>query len=361
MNSQNKMIKNQLNRTVVIHILCWTFFIFYELTILYFSAGKLESPIVYIYFYSFNILFFYLHIKALNFTFSGIKTNYIKGAILIILLFSGSLFIKFIYSYIFDYARLKEMSRVKDFKIFFLSSLFRTGYFATLGTFYWVADHLAHYRNQKLEAEKKQLEYLHEKSAVEVRLADTRNAYLQLQINPHMLFNALNFIYNSVHKNSPEASRSVLLLSDIMRFVLQSTEGDGKTSLETEVEQLYNLIEINRQRYDEPLFLDLQIQSDLGNYRFIPLILFTLTENLFKHGNLIVKQHPAVLRINVNDQGELIFQSRNLKKSESKFKRNSQIGIINIRTRMDYAYPGAYKLELTDKRDFFETTLNVQL
>lgn len=360
-NNSNHQKKILVTRIFWGHVICWLIFISYELGLVYYSVGKLEPVYIYLFYYTVNISFFYVHAQLLTYTFSSRPPHYTKGIIFFILLVTSCLVIKFISVFYLESPRLSLNDQLGHIKPALANTLFRAGYFALLATFYWAAGHIAFYRKQSLEAEKKQLEILHEKSAVEIRLSEARNAYLQLQINPHMLFNSLNFIYNSVHKNSPDASRSVLLLSDIMRFSLKATEEDGKTSLQNEIEQIHNLIEINRQRYDEPLFLDLQIQGDLINNRIIPLILFTLTENLFKHGNLTVKQQPALLRINVNSHGELLYYTRNLKRAKSRFQRNSQIGIINIRTRMEYAYPGLYKLDLTDNEGFFETTLNVSL
>ncbi|MDN5288975.1 MAG: yehU 6 [Mucilaginibacter sp.] len=358
---KNANVNFHFNRILFIHASCWTLFICYELFLTYYSSGRLEPLYIYLFYYTINIVFFYLHVSVLNFTFREKETNYIKGILFFLLLFGGNLTIKFFSKYIFESAQPTLLDQVKHFKAFLITNLFRTGYFATLATFYWAADHIAFYRKQSLEAEKNQLQILHEKSEIEIRLSETRNAYLQQQINPHMLFNSLNFIYNSVHKYSPEASHSVLLLSDIMRFSLEATGTDGKTTLKSEIEQIHNLIEINRQRYDEPLYLDVQIQGDMGKHDIIPLILFTLTENLFKHGNLKVKLHPAILRITVTEQGELNYFTRNLKRAKSDYKRNSSIGIQNIRTRMNFAYPEKYLLNLFDTDDFFETTLNVSL
>jgi LytS/YehU family sensor histidine kinase len=250
---------------------------------------------------------------------------------------------------------------VKRFEANLISNLYRTAYFAILATMYWAGEQIGHYKNQTLEAERDRLRAREDQLLTQAALAETRNAYLQQQMNPHMLFNSLNFIYNRVDRYDPVAGESVLLLSDIMRYCLEAAGEDGKAHLEEEIIQIHNLIKINEKRYDEPLNLHLNIAGDFGRYRIIPLVLFSLVENLFKHGNLKSKPNSAILTITVNQDGQLHYFSKNLKRAPSGFKRSKTLGLKNIRTRLDYAYKNNYELTLRDLTDSFETDLVVSL
>jgi sensor histidine kinase YesM len=343
------------------HVISWLFFICYELGLTYYSAGRLDPVYIYVAYYAVNILFFYIHIRILNFTFSTQKPRYFKGTVFFLLLFICCVLIKFILIYFLENPQHAIKYVLEHLKPTIANTVIRIIFFTLLATFYWLASHITYYRKQSLEAERLELIMRQEKSEALVRLSQTQNAYLQQQINPHMLFNSLNFIYNSVHKCSEEAAQSVLLLTDIMRFSLEGAGADGKAPLADEIEQINNLIEINRQRFDEELFLHTHVQGSIEKFRILPLVLFTLTENIFKHGNLINRQYPAMLVIHVGETGELRYYAKNWKKSKSSFQRNSSLGIQNIRTRMDFAYPGKYDLTLSDQETFFETTLNVIL
>jgi len=357
----NKTAYKLSYRPVIVHTSCWLFFIIYELCLIKYSSVKLDPPFVYLYYYAINISFFYLFVGALSFTFTTDKQHFASGVLLLITLFAGSLVIKNFSYYLFKVFHFMIMDPVKYFKTFLMSNLFRTGYFATLAMFYWAADHIAGYRKQTLEADQMRLVAMQEKSAVEIRLSETRNAYLQQQINPHMLFNSLNFIYSRVAEHSADASRCIWLLTDILRYSLEAAGEDGKTALDREIDQLYNLIEINSQRFHEPLFLELDITGDFDKYRIPPLVLFTLTENLFKHGNLFRESDPGILKITIDQPGTLYYYSRNLKKTKTKFTRITSLGIQNIRTRLNFAYPGLYTLDLLDDTDYFETVLMINL
>ncbi|QNN42962.1 sensor histidine kinase [Pedobacter roseus] len=236
----------------------------------------------------------------------------------------------------------------------------RALYFSSLAMFYWSSGRIAFFKRQTLEAEKRQLIIEKDNAELEAQLANSRNAYLQQQINPHMLFNTLNFIYNSAQKYSDDAANCIWLLSEIMRFSLEEADPDGKIRLDREVEQIRNLVAINRYRFKEPIYLNIELSSDLSHYKIIPLILLTLTENIFKHGNLTEITSPALLKLITNETGQLTFYSRNLKKSKNARQRKA-LGLQNIRLRMDSFYKGNYKLEINEPDEFYELTLILKL
>ena len=91
-------------------------------------------------------------------------------------------------------------------------------------------------------------------------------------------------------------SQSVLLLSEIMQFTLKETGADGKVFLSEEMDRISNFSEINRYRFSSALNLNVEYKVShvkLQDYPLNPF--FTLTENLFKHGNLADPLHPAAL------------------------------------------------------------------
>ncbi|MBT2560723.1 histidine kinase [Pedobacter sp. ISL-68] len=247
-------------------------------------------------------------------------------------------------------------------KAFVPRNIARAFYFVLLGTFYWSAKHIAYFKRQALESEKRQLTIEKDHAELEAQLTKSRNAYLQHQINPHMLFNALNFVYNSAQKYSDDAANCIWLLSEIMRFSLEEAGPDGKINLAREVEQVENLVAINRYRFREPLYISIELGNDLSRCKIIPLILLTLTENIFKHGNLTDPNSPASLKLFTDETGNLTFYSRNLKKSKNGLARQRKaLGLQNIRLRMDSFYKGNYKLEINEPGEFYELTLTLKL
>jgi len=321
-------------RVVLVHALCWLLFAAYELSLLYYSVRRLEPALNYVLFYALNIAFFYGHAALLDHTFSGPKARYLSGVIRWLLLFAGYLLLKRILDHLLDPAPATGnwtlMSALP------VSYLFRGTYMAILSTAYWASGYRARYRRQALAAE---------------------NAYLQQQVNPHLLFNTLNFIYSGVYEKAPEAGRSVLLLSDIVRFGLEAAGPDGKCPVAEELLHIEQLIAINRGRFDHDLQLRYEVTGDPEGQRVIPLVLMTLTENVFKHGNL---EAPALIRITTGGD-QLHFYSRNEKKAKSAFKQTARLGLRNIRLRLDYSYHGRYALAVTEDDHLYELNLHIRL
>ncbi|WP_426328728.1 sensor histidine kinase [Pedobacter sp. R-06] len=346
----------------IVHAICWILFITYELAFVYYHVGFLERPYIYIVFYSINLVLFYSHIGVLNFTFNGVKFNYISGLLLLVSISVLYLVVKGIADYLLGNPQPMRYDPFTFIKAFFPRNIARGFYFILLATFYWAAKHIANYKIQATEAEKRQLMVEKQNLELEAQLTKSRNAYLQQKINPHMLFNALNFVYNSAQKYSDDAANCIWLLSEIMRFSLEEAGPDGKIKLTREVEQIENLVAINRYRFKEPLYISVEIAHDLSDYKIIPLILLTLTENIFKHGNLTDPNSPASLKLFSDAIGKLTFYSRNLKKSKNGHPRQRKaLGLQNIRLRMDSFYKGNYKLQINELGEFYELTLTLQL
>ncbi|WCT14434.1 histidine kinase [Mucilaginibacter jinjuensis] len=242
---------------------------------------------------------------------------------------------------------------------FYNRNIVRGFYFLVLSIFYWAAGHISHFRKQSLMAERQRLIVEKDKAEIETQLAKSRSAFYQQQINPHLLFNALNFVYSKVQEHSDEAAHCVWLLAEIMHFSLQQTEADGKINLVDEMAQIRNLLEINAYRF--PVGIVLTMNGEFQRHRIIPLILLTLTENIFKHGDLTNANMPALLHLEIDANGHFFFRSQNLKKAKNTKFARQQLGLQNVRIRLDGAYPEKYRLNITELKDIFELTLTINL
>lgn len=356
------VVNTPLHKKIIfVHIICWIAFIAYELGIVYAFAGKLEGPYIYLIFYPINIAYFYLNLAILNYAFGSVKAEVLPGVILFLILLFSYLLVKGFADYWLDDKHPLRENSIIYLKGFYVRNLVRALYFTLLAIFYWAAGHISVLKRQRSAAENLQLKVEKENAELETALAKTESAYRQQQLNPHMLFNTLNFIYSKVQQHSEDAARCVWLLSEIMRFSLEASGTDGKVNLEREATQIENLLEITHYRFSYPIFIDVNMEGHFQLFRIIPLILLTLTENVFKHGNLTEAEHPATIRLNVDEQGNLIFFTKNFKKPKSEYPRNQQIGLDNVRIRLDAEYRHNYKLEITEPSNHFELKLTLIL
>ncbi|WP_181163759.1 sensor histidine kinase [Pontibacter mangrovi] len=244
-------------------------------------------------------------------------------------------------------------------KVFLLRSTWRCIYFLGFSTAYWFTrqtirntKHINHMKLQRLQAEQ-------DKAELTKGLARSQNALLQAQISPHLLFNTLNFIYNSVQDVSPKASKGVLLLSEVMHYALQRVHEDGKTDLQHEIEHIERYIELNQLRFSYPLHLQLKCSGQLQG-RIPPLILLTFVENIFKHGDLTDPSQAASIILSYN-QNQLHFSTKN-KKRKHRPGRGYGIGIQNAKTRLDEFYSeDKYTLAIQEDEQQHSVCLKIKL
>ena len=160
--------------------------------------------------------------------------------------------------------------------------------------------------------------------------------YLKNQINPHFLFNTLNFFYDQVRTCSESTAEGVLLLSDIMRYALKDSDVNSKAMLQDEVVHLRNFIAINQLRFANRLQVKFDVVDSIYFRMIPPLVLITFVENCFKYGDLLDPEHPLVIKLEV-DQDQLLFYTRNKKKT-GLIEPSNGIGLKNTQKRLDIVY-----------------------
>jgi two-component sensor histidine kinase len=124
------------------------------------------------------------------------------------------------------------------------------------------------------------------------RVRDLENANLKAQLaaltaemNPHMLFNALNTIASLVHSNPDRAEQTVLELAEVYRGILRAA-GGATHPLADELRLCEAYLRVEDARYGERLKVDFAIDDavDASAVRVPMLVLQPLVENAVQHG-----------------------------------------------------------------------------
>jgi two-component system, sensor histidine kinase YesM len=106
---------------------------------------------------------------------------------------------------------------------------------------------------------------------------------LQLQINPHFLYNTLDAIaWMAKLKKQPEIEKLVLALAKFFRISLH--KGDKFIKVKEEIQLIRNFIEIELIRFPNKFTIDYQVDEDVENEETLKLILQPIVENAIKHG-----------------------------------------------------------------------------
>ncbi|WP_342328924.1 sensor histidine kinase [Pedobacter sp. FW305-3-2-15-E-R2A2] len=183
-------------------------------------------------------------------------------------------------------------------------------------------------------------------------------SFLKSQINPHFLYNTLNYIYSLALPVSDKLAAAVIRLSDLMRYTLTESP-DGKVSLLKEVDYLESYVELFRMRFDPLFYVNFEVEGINDQQRMAPLLLIPFLENAFKHGVLNDPEHPVRITIKVIRQ-ELKVSVFN-KINQNQKDHSSGIGLINVQRRLYLIYPGKHDLEVQNDGKSYQVNLRIEL
>lgn len=117
---------------------------------------------------------------------------------------------------------------------------------------------------------------------LEEQLTKARLQALQVQLNPHFLFNTLNMISSTMYENVKAADKMITYLSDLLRITL-SRANRQEYALNEELELLHLYIEIMNARFRDNLTIHMNIDSKSRQALVPAFILQPLVENSIKH------------------------------------------------------------------------------
>lgn len=338
-------------KSVQIHLICWCIFIIYEVSILKLMALDYQPFFFYVLYYTLNICLFYFHSLVLL---KRGTTNTRNDFWRLPLFFLAELLVYFLISITISYG-LSSLENELFYKKFLTTrviagSVWRGIYFILYASAYYL---LFSYNDKK----RKELTQTIENEQLKNEVLRAEQDFLRAQINPHLLFNTLSFIKYAAKKKPEEANEAIMRLSGIMGFAL---ENNSQTILVSkELEQVENIIKLNQLRFNHTLHINYIISLANDQATIIPIILLTLVENIFKHGNLLDKDYPAEIRVESTDE-LLIIRTSNLPNYDMSVESGKK-GLANISSRLEQFYKNNYKFSHGLKGRLFEIALVINL
>lgn len=201
-----------------------------------------------------------------------------------------------------------------------------------------------------------------EKQANQQRIHSLRleNNMLMLQSNPHLLNNVLNHLYERVQQYSAEDAKAIALLSQITSDSLSETDEKGYITIEQEISYIRNYLKLDALYKERAPFDNLLINIACFEQTLVPpKILLDPIVNMAKYGDLDNELSPAFISLVVNEK-ELRFSTFNRKRiNRGVSSRN--IGLANLRQRLELNYPGQHTLEINNGTNEFELNLKIDL
>ncbi len=271
---------------------------------------------------------------------------------LIILLSASSAFIQFIIVYplhrILDVSDRFATFNSNTHSAFFFATLFYVGISSFLKFVNdWISLQDLNYKLARAEKEKLEAEL----------------KTLKGQLNPHFLFNSLNNIYSLALSNSDKVPDLILKLSDLMRHIIYESR-ENYISLEKEIEFVDNFVALQKIRTSSQTRINYNKAGDIPSGKIAPLLFEPFIDNAFKHG-LPGTENDDRIDILFTFKGSewVIFSiQNNYEESENWNKRNSGIGIENVKQRLQHLYrPDEYKLSISKDNLTFSVLLELKI
>lgn len=324
------------------HTLGWLIFWVVDFCFAFANRGgniNLDYPINVIFFTTFFYLITYFALLP------HFSTNRLKAIFLALLMLVSFVFLKYIFTaFVFDGNPTRKGLTFVSFEVWRLS----TATFYAIA--YWV--YLQSLKDQKMR-------YLSEIKLIETQdvLLSTEIKFLKAQINPHFLFNTLNFLYAETYKLSPKVGEGILLLTEIMRYTVQSTNNE-EIAIEKEADFLRKYVEIQQLRFHDRLQIVLDINIFSPSVSIPPLIILSFVENAFKYGKINDPNNPLTIKLESNPE-YIYFYCMNLKNTHFR-DPSTAVGIENIKSRLS-KYSDNYELSIKDENSIYTVTLKINL
>ncbi|SNS74692.1 Histidine kinase [Belliella buryatensis] len=234
------------------------------------------------------------------------------------------------------------------FKRHLIHGILRTYQFTIFGVFIWLVLKVIYgsFEKMKIKLEYKQLQINH----------------YSLQLNPHFLFNTLLSLNHQIRKHSLDLHTQIVEFAHFLRYGFKNIEEEN--TLQEEVHALKSYIECQRLRFEEALALEFDVDLDntlSSSLHFPKMILLTITENIFKHGDYKDQNNPVKIAGKLIENSGVItfhFSSQNNTKKRNFIEQN-KTGLSTIEDILAYHFKDGYSLQYQKLNNQFHLNLQV--
>ncbi|MBP3361084.1 MAG: histidine kinase [Clostridia bacterium] len=190
---------------------------------------------------------------------------------------------------------------------------------------------------------------------------------LQIQFNPHFLYNTLNSINThilSITKKDCDATLMISNLAEILHHSLNTKE--FFTTVEDEIYYCKKYTEIELIKHKNSFDVIWDIPDRFYNQQIVKMCIQPILENALKHGVLGLKdkrgsvtirayntEHNLIIKITNNGapiKKNELYELRELMQSET-LPETKHIGLLNINQRIKLAYGNDYTIKISSNNE----------
>lgn len=206
----------------------------------------------------------------------------------------------------------------------------------------------------------RELQIRQEMAELEQEKVQTELKALRSQINPHFLFNSLNHIYALAVNQSGQTARSVLQLSDLLRYAIKNMNKDS-VLLKNELEYVSEYVEWYKSRTDHSERIHFTRPKISDGLRITPLLLVVFIENCFKHGRISKPNDQIVIDLSLNDTVLRLTTENTVDPDRELPVENNGLGLENVRRRLNLLYDNRHTLDIRQNDSNYRVSLTIEL
>ncbi len=212
--------------------------------------------------------------------------------------------------------------------------------------FYWLLVVLVYMFDSYRESHTQELKT----AQLEAQLNQAKLDALNLQLQPHFLFNALNTISSVLYEDVDRADQMITRLGEFLRATLESSN-DHEVTLRQELRLLSSYLDIMQSRFGDRLTVRLDVPMELHEALVPPLILQPMVENSMKYA---ADPHSGEILVDVSarrSNGDLFVDIRDAGVGGHDLTHVDGIGLSNTRQRLRQLYGDAQTLKISAAKD----------
>lgn len=188
--------------------------------------------------------------------------------------------------------------------------------------------------------------------------------FLKSQIQPHILFNSLNSLYDFTLSKSDKAPELVLQLSSVLRYVLYETSGT-LVPLFKEINFIEDYVALQKMQLEGRGKIKFVINKNGNEFlKIAPFLLIPFIENSFKHSLRSIERNIFIkIQIDIQDAVVKLLVENNFEviPPNSEDLTTKGIGLKNVEKRLALLYPNRHKLLIEKNNNLYKVQLKLRL
>ncbi|PWA09779.1 hypothetical protein DCC39_12515 [Pueribacillus theae] len=187
---------------------------------------------------------------------------------------------------------------------------------------------------------------------------DLEVAFLQSQIKPHFLYNALNSIVASSYTDVERSRKLTTNLADYLRGSFQFSNIQKRVSFKQELNLIKTYVEIEKARFRDRIRVEYDVEEKMHDVNLPPLLIQPLVENAIRHGigkrveggtvKIKAYRQDGYDCIEIEDDGVGMSEEQ-IKALYEEPTAQKGVGLKNINSRLKYEYGSG--LDIQSKKE----------